>query len=72
MAKYSVYPNTDVTGNTSYGIMLSVDDTPIRVIGDISCDRDEIERLTRVFNEEELDPVHLDQAVEDFLIDHRI
>lgn len=72
MAKYSVYQDTDTTGRARYGITLSIDGATVRTIPDISVDHGEIDRLTQVFNEEALDPVHLDQAVEDFLIDRRI
>ena len=52
--------------------MLSVDGFTARVIPDISDDYDTVARLTRLFNDEDLDPVHLNQAVEDFLIDRAI
>ena len=52
-----------------YGIALYEEDEPVRVIGDLSADRERLAALIRLFNEEELDPIHLDQAVEDFLYD---
>ena len=72
MQHYSIYQNTDNSGIVSYGIILSDGNTPVRVIEDISREREEIELLTQIFNDEGLDPIHLDQAVEDFLIDRQI
>lgn len=41
-------------------------------IPDISTDREKIENLVKVFNEESLDPAHLPQAVEEFLYDFKV
>jgi len=72
MAEYAVYRNKDSSDTVRYGITLSVGGFITRVIPDIGDDYDTIERLVQLFNDEDLDPVHLDQAVEDFLIDRMI
>ena len=55
-----------------FGVALYIGDECVRVIGDISPDREAVQKLIGLFNDEELDPVHLDQAVEDFLYDNTI
>ena len=57
---------------SSCGIALYEDGKPTRVITDLGCDCTRVAALVRLFNEEELDPVHLDQAVEDFLTDFKL
>ena len=51
----------------SYGIALYIDGVCTRRIDDISLERKDIAELVEVFNEEGLDAVHFDYAVEDFL-----
>lgn len=53
----------------SYGIALITDGSIDRIIRDISPDRERVEELVRLFNDEDLDPVHFSQAVEDFLLE---
>ena len=55
-----------------YGAAVYRDGQLMRRIADISPDRPAVARLVRLFNEEALDPVHFEQAVEDFLYDNRI
>lgn len=38
-------------------------------VGDITDDREKINALVTLFNEEELSPLHLENAIEDFLYD---
>ena len=54
------------------GVALYVDGEAVRVIGDLSDDRERLADLVRLFNEEALDPVHFEQAAEDFLLDFSI
>ena len=54
--------------HNSFGIALYIDGVYSRRIDDISFEREKVVGLIRLFNEEELDPVHFDQAVEDFLM----
>ncbi len=56
----------------TYGISVFSDGELIRIVRDISVERGKIERLARRFNEEQLEPEHLSQAIEDFLYDHQI
>jgi len=51
----------------SYGIALFIDGELSRIIGDISLNRTKVEKLAVLFNREDLDPVHFEQAVDDFL-----
>ena len=51
----------------TYGISVYRGDSVIRVIGDISLDRVKLEALIESFNQERLSPVHLDEAIENFL-----
>lgn len=68
---------TDIIGGDgapymSFGIALFRGSERLRTINDISADRTAVQRLADLFNAEELDPVHFDQAVEDFLYDFEI
>ena len=55
----------------SYGISVFENGVLTRIVRDISLDRKAVERMIYVFNEEQLDTVHLNQAVEEFLYDHQ-
>ena len=59
-------------GRTSWGVALVVDGVCIRKAEDLSPDREAVRALVKLFNDEELDPVHFDQAIEDFLYDFTI
>ena len=73
LTEYKVYQDSEGDSafhhRHTYGVALYQDGACQRVIGDISGDRKRLEKLVRLFNAEALDPVHLDQAVEDFLFD---
>ena len=71
MREYSL-TECNKNGFISYGISLISNGVVVCIIHDISHDREEVEALIRLYNKEDLDPVHLDQAVEDFLIDRTI
>lgn len=51
----------------TYGIIAADDTGDLRVVHDVSCERERIEALTALFNAEQLLPEHLDEAVESFL-----
>lgn len=57
---------------TAYGVALVVDGVCIREAEDLSPDREAVFALVELFNNDELDPVHFDQAIEDFLYDFTI
>ena len=54
---------------TAYGVALYRDGICLRAAEDLSPDREAVGRLADLFNAEALDPVHFDQAIEDFLYD---
>ena len=52
----------------SYGVTLYRDKAVVRVIGDITPEKSHAEALVKLFNQEALSPVQLDEAIEDYLI----
>lgn len=56
----------------TYGISVYRGDSVIRVIGDISLDKEKVEALISVMNTGKLSPSHLDEAVENFLYDFEV
>lgn len=56
----------------TYGIRASDSVGTVRVIGDLSDDRDKVSALAALFNEEDLSPEHLEIAVEEFLYDFEV
>lgn len=53
----------------TYGISVCENGIPTRIVKDISLDDQKVSSLVRAFNDEQLDPAHLNQAVEDYLYD---
>lgn len=53
----------------AYGIKVCDNSAHLKTIDDVCDDKIAIEKLIRDFNDYELDIAHLEQAVEDFLID---
>lgn len=53
----------------TYGISVFEDGRLTRIIKDVSLEREKVERLINAFNDGELDSAHLNQAVEEFLLD---
>ena len=53
----------------TYGIIVFEDGLHTRTISDISVNKEKVEQLISAFNELELSPRHLNEAVEDFLYD---
>lgn len=54
-----------------FGVALFDGDVCLRAFGDLSPDGKAVENLVTLFNAGDLDPIHLDQAIEDFLYDPR-
>ena len=54
----------------TFGVSVFEDGVMIRIVRDVSPDRKRVEALVSEFNREHLEPVHLDQAIEDFLLDY--
>ena len=57
---------------TTYGIAVSDGGRIIRVIGDISLEREKVASLVGRFNRERLCPAHLDEMIENFLYDFEV
>ena len=55
-----------------WGIALYRDGVFLRGAEDLSPDREAVEQLVKLFNDEGLDPVHFEQAIEDFLLDFSV
>ena len=51
----------------TYGISVFDGGVLTRIVKDVTPDREKAERLIAAFNEGDLDPTHLSQAIEDFL-----
>lgn len=56
----------------TYGIIVFEDNVHIRTVKDISADKEKVKKLIDSFNENELSPIHLSQAVEEFLYDFSV
>lgn len=56
----------------TYGIIALKNKVNIRIIGDISLDKDKVEALVNKFNKEHLEIEHLSQMVEEFLYDFTV
>ena len=52
----------------TYGITALVDGKPLTTISDISIDPAAVKRLIDLCNREKLDPIHLDEVIEYFLL----
>lgn len=51
----------------SYGISVSLGDTEIITVSDVTTDSSALEGLAELCNEEELDVIHLEDVIQDFL-----
>ena len=72
MKRYDVFEGryNDSEGcRVGYGLKASREDGTDMLIEDITPDRERAEELAELFNTEELDPVHFEQAVEDYLLE---
>ena len=73
MIKYELYTehkhNAEYGRYEAYGIRASSSGRTVRLIGDISTDKEKVSTLVLLFNRERLALCHLDEAVEDFLYD---
>lgn len=66
--KQSMYERT-VGFYETYGISVFQCGELMRIVRDVSVDRESVERLISRFNNEELATEHLNQAIEEFLYD---
>ena len=61
---------TDELGTyVTYGISVRAVEEEIAFVSDVSTDYEEIERLADMCTAKELDPIHLEEVVQDFLAD---
>ena len=77
MTRYEILAHHEEDAGNSgyraaYGVAVYEDSSLIRVVRDVCADADSIRALVKLFNVEGLDPIHLSQAVEDYLTDHEI
>ena len=66
-----------MTHYTVFSTVIQVEDTPVQTYGiagpgdlrisDVSPDRSKVKEMVDLFNENDLDPIHLEDAVEDML-----
>lgn len=59
----------DVGEYTTYGIMLTRDGAMIDYVADVTCDYAMARRMAESFTLHQLSPLHLYDAIEDFLFD---
>lgn len=52
----------------SYGLVIEEDNVEIRVIPDLTCDFNSITKLADICNSEQVELVHIDDIVENFLL----
>lgn len=53
--------------HTMYGITVLCGEEEIERRRGVSCRRDTVEAIVRLFNENKLDPIHLDNVLEDII-----
>lgn len=51
----------------SYGLIVEEDNVEIRVIPDLTCDFNSITKLAELCTKEQVEPVHIDDIIENFL-----
>ncbi len=56
----------------TYGIIAEHSKRIIRVISDISCEKEKVQALVDLYNTERLSPEHLDEMIESFLYDFEV
>lgn len=59
----------DGNGYVSYGISIRSVEDELAFVSDISTDFDKVRQLADLCTEQELDPIHLNDVIEDFLVD---
>lgn len=61
--------NSEYGAYVTYGITAFSRGKVICTIEDISLDKKKVEQLVKCFNEEQLSPAHLEEAIENYLYD---
>ena len=76
MAKYGLFSergyNEEAGAYDTCGIAVFSRGKAVRLIHDVTVDRDKAEALVRLFNKERLEPSQVDEAIEGFLYDYEI
>lgn len=57
----------EVGSYDAYGLIAKEDKTTVSIIGDITSEYEKALALAALWNEQQLDPLHMEQAVEEFL-----
>ena len=61
--------NSEYGAYVTYGVTVYCRGKVVCTVEDISLDMKKVEQLIKVFNEEQLSPAHLDEAIENYLYD---
>ena len=61
--------NSEYGAYVTYGVTAYFRGKVVCTVEDISLDKKKVEQLIKVFNEEQLSPAHLEEAIENFLYD---
>ena len=61
--------NSEYGAYVTYGVTAYFRGKVICTIEDISLDKNKVEQLVKRFNEEQLSPAHLEEAIENYLYD---
>ena len=64
--------NSEYGAYVTYGVTAYFRGKVVCTVEDISLDMKKVEQLIKVFNEEQLSPAHLDEAIEYYLYDFTI
>ena len=61
--------NSEYGAYVTYGVTAYFRGKVVCTVEDISLDMKKVEQLIKVFNEEQLSPAHLEEAIENYLYD---
>ena len=64
--------NSEYGAYVTYGVTAYFRGKVVCTVEDISLDMKKVEQLIKVFNEEQLSPAHLEEAIENYLYDFTI
>ena len=66
---YETVRQPQTGGEHTYGIKVTSDGMLIAFTPNVSTDRQAVQRLTNLCTKEQLDPIHLNDVIEDFLLE---
>lgn len=64
--------NSEYGAYVTYGVTAYFRGKVVCTVEDISLDKKKVEQLVKCFNEEQLSPAHLEEAIENYLYDFTI